>query len=86
MKKAESERLWRKKKGGGVQRREESFTRTEIEDLLKLKGWTQAELGRQLGMSEAAVSRWLTGEREPKTPVKILLRQWLSQAREVFPS
>ena len=69
-----------------MKRREEPMSRSEIEDLLKLKGWSQAELGRQLGMSEAAVSRWLTGEREPKTPVKILLRQWLSQAREVIPA
>lgn len=68
-----------------MQRREEPMTIAEIEELLRLREWSQAELGRQLGMSEAAVSRWLTGERDPKTPVKILMRQWLIDARRKGP-
>jgi transcriptional regulator with XRE-family HTH domain len=56
--------------------------RAELVELLKLTGWSQAELGRRLELSNAAVSRWLTGERSPTGPARILMRQWLDSARE----
>jgi transcriptional regulator with XRE-family HTH domain len=56
--------------------------RQEILELMKLRGWTQAELARRLEITEGAVSRWLTGENPPTGPARILMRLWLSEARD----
>lgn len=53
----------------------------EVRELMRLNGWTQVELAKKLDMSEAGVSRWLSGEREPAGPARILMRQWLESAR-----
>lgn len=53
----------------------------EILELMKLKGWSQAELARQLDLSEAAVSRWFKGEHCPTGPGRILMRIWLEEAK-----
>ena len=58
-----------------------SMSRAEIRELLKLKGWTQARLATELGMSEAAVSRWLTDRKAPG-PASRLMRQWLEESRK----
>lgn len=31
----------------------------------KARGWSQAELARQMGVTEATVSRWESGDRSP---------------------
>ncbi len=54
----------------------------EISELLRLKGWTQAQLARELQISPAAVCRWREGDRTPGKPAVILMRQWLTQAKE----
>jgi transcriptional regulator with XRE-family HTH domain len=54
----------------------------EIRELLELRGWSQAELARQLGLHESSVSLWLTEGRTPRGPACILMRQWLIQARQ----
>ena len=33
----------------------------------KLKGWTQAELGEKIGVSNQAVSKWESGSSDPST-------------------
>jgi transcriptional regulator with XRE-family HTH domain len=38
-----------------------------IYELRKEKGWTQAELGEQLNLTDKAISRWETGESLPET-------------------
>ncbi|HLW67386.1 MAG TPA: DJ-1/PfpI/YhbO family deglycase/protease [Gemmataceae bacterium] len=53
----------------------------EITELLKLKGWNQAELARQIDVTDAAVSYWLSGERDPDGPTRLLLRILLADAR-----
>lgn len=53
----------------------------EIRELLRLRGWNQAEFARQLDLNEAAISRWLSGKTGPTGPTRILLRQWLEAAR-----
>lgn len=58
-----------------------TMTVQDIRDLLELKGWTQVELARRLQLHEAAVSRWLSGVCAPTGPAKILMRQWLNEAR-----
>lgn len=60
-----------------------AMKRAEILELLKLRRWSQAELARQLHLSEAAVSRWLSGDsagRTPGGPATMLMRQWLAEA------
>jgi len=62
------------------------MTPEEIQELLSAKDWSQAELSRQLGVSEAAVSRWFTdpdsGGRNPGGPARRLMRQWLEEVRK----
>lgn len=61
--------------------RKSTMGREEIEELINLLGWSQAQLARELDMSTAVISRWLTGERNPLGPARILMRQWLEEAR-----
>jgi transcriptional regulator with XRE-family HTH domain len=58
------------------------MSKKELEELMELRGWTQADFSRELDMSEASVSRWLDGKRQPTKGTLKLLRQWLEQARE----
>lgn len=58
----------------------------DIRELLELKGWSQADLARRLDMHEATVSRWLSGATKPAGPARILMRQWLAEARELQPA
>ena len=37
-----------------------------------MRGWNQARLAQKLGISEGAVSKWKSGEREP--PLAMLIR------------
>lgn len=53
----------------------------DILELMRLKGWNQADLARSLELSEGAVTRWLKNEHQPMGPTRILLRQWLEAAR-----
>lgn len=53
----------------------------EISELLRLKDWSQAELGRQLGVHESAVSFWVHGERTPGGSSRKFMREWLEAAR-----
>lgn len=57
------------------------MAKREILELLELNGWSQAELGRRLELHEAAISRWVRGECAPTGPARILMRQWLDEAR-----
>ena len=57
------------------------MTLQEIQELMEIKGWNQAELARQLDLSEGAITRWLKGEHLPMGPTRILLRLWLAEAR-----
>lgn len=57
------------------------MTPEEIRKLMELKGWSQAEFARQAHVSESAISRWLSGESVPTALARVLLRQWLDDAR-----
>jgi transcriptional regulator with XRE-family HTH domain len=54
----------------------------DIRELMRLKGWTQRELARQLEVNEGAVSKWLNGGNDPMGPCRVLMRHWLIEARE----
>lgn len=53
----------------------------EIEELLKLKGWTRTKLAGELGMTENAIHQWFSKRRNPGGPAAILMRMWLDDAR-----
>jgi DNA-binding transcriptional regulator YiaG len=57
------------------------MTANDITDLLKLKGWSQVQLAGMLHVHESSVSLWLHGARNPTGPARILMRQWLDEAR-----
>jgi transcriptional regulator with XRE-family HTH domain len=38
-----------------------------VRQQLRRRHWNDAEFARQLGMPSGTISRWLTGERQPKT-------------------
>lgn len=63
-------------------KRDRRMNMKEVSELMKLKGWSQADLARELEMSRAAICRWFGGEQQPTGPARILMRQWLSAARE----
>lgn len=54
---------------------------SEIERLLEVLGWNQKQLAAALDISNAVVSRWLSGERKPGGPACILMRQFLDAAQ-----
>jgi transcriptional regulator with XRE-family HTH domain len=54
----------------------------EIEELMLLKDWSQAELARALEVNRSAISRWIKGEQNPTGPARVLLREWLEEARK----
>lgn len=53
--------------------------RSEIVRLMKLRGWTQRDLARNLELTSGAVSRWLSGDSVPMGPARVLMRLWLKQ-------
>lgn len=57
------------------------MTGQEIQELLKLRGWSPTDLASKLGMSESGVNRWIHESRTPKGAATILMRQWLNESR-----
>jgi transcriptional regulator with XRE-family HTH domain len=57
------------------------MTTKEIEELLKLKGWSQRQLADELEVTEGAVSRWVAAGRVPRGPAAKWMRTWLTEAR-----
>lgn len=58
------------------------MNKDEIEELMRLKGWTQTKLASELELSQGAIQRWVCGVRSPQGPASILMRMWLNEARE----
>ena len=58
------------------------MTKKEIVELMRLKGWSQADLAEQMDTAESAVSRWISGISPPAGPARILMREWLERARD----
>jgi transcriptional regulator with XRE-family HTH domain len=58
------------------------MSRDEIQELLDLKGWTRTRLASEMRLTENAVQRWFMAGEAPDGPPSILLRIWLSEARQ----
>lgn len=43
------------------------YFNTNLEFLRKRKGWTQYELGKKLGVTDAVIAHWEHGRREPSS-------------------
>ncbi len=62
------------------------ITIAEIKELMRLKGWTQAELARQLDeMDRSTIHYWLIGERRPNRFVAKIMHAMLAEARQAEP-
>jgi putative transcriptional regulator len=48
-----------------------------VKSVREERNWSQAQLADALGVSQASISRWETGQDEPSTPAKILLEAML---------
>lgn len=57
------------------------MNKTELKELMRLRGWTKTQLAAELGLTEHAVIRWLFGDREPSGPAAILMQMWLKESR-----
>jgi len=57
------------------------MTPADLLELLKLRGWSQARLARELHTEPSTVSRWASGKVPMSGATEILLRQWLEAAR-----
>ena len=53
----------------------------EIRELMELKGWTQAELAAEIGVSESTAFRWHEGQSTPIPSLQKILRKQLASAR-----
>jgi DNA-binding transcriptional regulator YiaG len=53
----------------------------EVRELLELKDWSTAKLAGELDVTENTVFAWLSGRRKAGGPARILMRQWLAEAR-----
>ena len=56
--------------------------KSEILELLRLKGRSRTKLAAELDLTENAIWRWIGGDRKPSGPAAILMRQWLVEARQ----
>ena len=55
----------------------------EIEELLRLRGWTRTRLAAELGITENAVQQWFGQKRRsPSGPAVTLMKLWLDEARK----
>lgn len=41
------------------------ITSSDIRQILQKTGWTQSRLGKEVGVTQATVSRWLSGQQKP---------------------
>lgn len=60
----------------------QSMKTDELRELMRLKGWSKTKLAAEMELTENAVHRWLSGERDPSGPAIVLVRLWLKEARE----
>lgn len=61
--------------------KENTLSRQEIEELMRLRGWSRTRLAVEMDVTENCVSRWIIGQPTVSGPAAILLRLWLEQAR-----
>ena len=54
----------------------------EIRELMQLRGWTQADLSEQMGVSLSTAWRWYEGKAEPIPPLAKVLRAFLAKAKD----
>lgn len=58
-----------------------------ISDARKLKGWTQEQLGHELGLTKANISHWETGKHEPSFSQLLRIRDLTGHPlRDVLPA
>lgn len=58
-----------------------TMTRKDILELLRLKKWSQGRLARELDTETSTVGRWIKGATSPNGGTRLILRQWLEEAR-----
>jgi len=57
------------------------MTKTELTELMTLRGWTRTRLAAELHLTDHAVYKWLREGGVPDGPTSILLRIWLEESR-----
>ena len=57
------------------------MTKEDIIELMEIKGWSRTQLAAQLDVTETTIFGWLSGRRHPGGPAKILMRQFLAEAK-----
>ncbi len=61
------------------------MSKSDLEELLELKGWTKRHLASRLGLGENIVYRWFSdskdSHRDPVGAAVVLMRMWLEDAR-----
>jgi transcriptional regulator with XRE-family HTH domain len=50
-------------------------TAESLKAFLKVRGWKAVNLARELGVSQAQVSRWLSGENQPQKKMQAALKE-----------
>lgn len=55
---------------------------SDIEELMRLRRWSEAKLAAELDVHQTTVHYWRSGRNLPSGPAKILMRIWLDESRE----
>lgn len=61
------------------------ITPDDIRHILQETGWTQSRLGKEVGVAQATVSRWLSGLQRPEAEQQEALNKLLCDLRGVEP-
>lgn len=57
------------------------FVSTICKDILLMEGWQQKQLAAKIGVTQPAISRWISGASSPRLPQQIRLLKLHSRAR-----
>jgi len=58
------------------------MNKEEINELLLLKGWTQAILAKKFDVSHVTVYYWCKGDTKPPAHTQKTMKKWLLEARK----
>ena len=61
--------------------KENRMSKSEITELMELKGWSRTKLAASLDLTETTVNKWMSDSRSPSGPASILMRMWLEEER-----
>lgn len=66
----------------GIKKRMAANFVAEVEQILKITGWSQAELSRRIDVAKATVTNWLSGKTAPDGTARYTIADVLRRAKD----